>query len=320
MALDRQVVKRLAFIRLLYMQGIEQAGRPQPLAATALLAFHDAVEMFLLLAGEYLGVSLSRNVTFDGYFGEIEKGSGMQLPLRAAMRRMNNSRVNFKHHGSIPSSIDQEQFRADVTTFLTDATEMVFRVVFVKVDMIDIVTQQTVIAQLRAAEEYATQRNYVQALALMSEAFDKLLDDYADRKRGRTGSSAYSWWPPAYHHPAPPLRVRDHDRALLDRTRRIMSALDAMDKSMRVLALGLDYRRYARFQLLVPPVINASGEGRQLGSSVPGVGEDEYQFCREFVIEAALHLAELDFDLDVKQIFRNHRRKVAEESETPEQK
>ena len=58
---------------------------------------------------------------------------------------------------------------------------MVFRVAFVKVDMIDIVTQQTVIAQLRAAEEYATQRNYVQALALMSEAFDKLLDDYADR-------------------------------------------------------------------------------------------------------------------------------------------
>jgi hypothetical protein len=321
-ALDRQAVKRLAFIRLLYTQGVEQAGRPQPLAATALLAFHDAVEMFLLLAAEYLGVSLSKGVTFDGYFGEIEKGSGTQLPLRPAMRRMNNSRVNFKHHGSIPSSIDQEQFRADVTTFFTDATEMVFSVDFTKVDMIDLVTQQTIVERLRAAEGYSTQGNYFRALALMSEAFDELLDDYADRKRGRSGSSAYSWWPPMSVRLPGPLRIRDHDRELLDRMRRIVAALSGMDRSIRVLAVGLDYRRYARFQLLVPPVINVKGDGdgRQYGMPVPGTGEDDYQFCREFVIETALHLAELDFDLDLKQIFRDHRKQVVEESETQKEK
>lgn len=53
-ALNSSTVRRLAFIRFFYGQGLEQAGRPQPMAATALLSFHDAVEMFLLLAAEHL--------------------------------------------------------------------------------------------------------------------------------------------------------------------------------------------------------------------------------------------------------------------------
>lgn len=317
MALDRQVVKRLAFIRFLYSQGVEQAGRPQPLASTALLSFHDAAEMLLLLAAEQLRVNLTKGVNFDGYFGEIEKGSGIQLPLRPAMRRMNNSRVNFKHHGSIPSPTDLEQFRADVTTFLTDATQMVFAADFMSMDMIDLVTHKSTVERLRAAETHSRKGDYSAALALISEAFDALLDDYADRKRDRTGNSAYSWWPPVGADAAPPLKMRDHDPELLRRTRRIMNALNGMDKSMRVLAVGLDYRRYALFQLLVPPVINVAGSSKQHGRLAPGLqaGEDEYQFCRQFVIETALHLADLDFSLDLKQMFRDHRKRMREADE-----
>ena len=81
MPIDRQIVGRLAFIRFLYSEGVQQSRRPQPLASTAVLSFHDAVEMFLLLAAEHLRVNLSRNVTFDGYFSEIERDSGIQLLL-----------------------------------------------------------------------------------------------------------------------------------------------------------------------------------------------------------------------------------------------
>jgi hypothetical protein len=109
--LSPNTIKRLAFIRFLYGQGLEQAVRPQPLAATALLSFHDAVEMFLLLATEHLRVNLDRNTTFDGYWTQVAAQASVQLPSRNAMRRMNNSRVNFKHHGSIPSATDLDQFR-----------------------------------------------------------------------------------------------------------------------------------------------------------------------------------------------------------------
>ena len=112
------------------------------------------------------------------------------------MRRMNNSRVNFKHHGSVPSAMDLEQFRADVATFLTDATQLIFAVDFNSIDMTDLVVQQGTVDRLRDAEVHASRGGYYEALGLMSKAFDELLDDYANRKRTRTGGSPYSWWPP----------------------------------------------------------------------------------------------------------------------------
>jgi hypothetical protein len=92
----------------------------------------------------------------EGYFDEIAKVTGVQLPARSAMRRMNNSRVNFKHHGSIPSATDLEQFRADVTTFFTNATQMVFAADFTSLDIVDLVTQQDALNQLHRAENCCT--------------------------------------------------------------------------------------------------------------------------------------------------------------------
>lgn len=68
------------------------------------------------------------------------------------MRRMNNGRVNFKHHGSIPSATDLDQFRGDVTTFFTDATRAVFGADFTSIDMTDLVTQQEALDKIRDAE------------------------------------------------------------------------------------------------------------------------------------------------------------------------
>lgn len=323
MGLSPQVVKRLAFIRFLYNQGLEQAARPQPLASTALLSFHDAVEMFLLLAAEHLDVNLSNGVNFDGYFGEIRRDAGIELPARPAMRRMNRSRVNFKHHGSIPSATDLEQCRADVATFFTDATQMVFGVDFTSVEMIDLVTQQLALAKLREAEACAAQGEYVEALALLSEAFDGLLDDYSDRKRSASGSSPYRWWPPENSFAFPSIgRIygRGHDDQMVARTsdlakqtEQIDLALKEMQRAMRVLAMGIDYRRYARFYLLVP-YIACFMDGRREVRAIPGLqaGDDEYQFCKQFVIESALQLAELDFDLDVLALYREHARRERE--------
>jgi hypothetical protein len=41
---------------------------------------------------------------------------------------------------------------------------------------------------------------------------------------------------------------------------------------------------------------------------MPGlrVGSEEYQFCRQFVIETALRLAEMDFDLDLFHLWQEH--------------
>jgi hypothetical protein len=296
---NAQVVRGLAFVRFLYSQGLDQAQRPQPLATTALLSFHDAVEMFLGVSADHLGVNLPQNVTFDGYFDQIKQGAGIDLPGRRPMRRMNRSRVSLKHHTIFPSPTDLEQLRADVTTFLTDATQMVFNADFLSLDMIDLVTQPNAVTLLRRAETCASQGEHTEALALLSEAFEELLDDYANRKKDTAGNSPYL------------LRTlfvdsmfgRDHDPELTRRIGQVEGVLNRMQRVIRVLAIGVDYRHYARFELLVPNIIYTA-DGSRFVAAVPGleVGDAEYQFCKQFVIETALHMAELDFDLDLYKV------------------
>jgi len=50
----------------------------------------------------------------------------------------------------------------------------------------------------------------------------------------------------------------------------------------------------------------ADGLGRAGRTSRP---YEEYQFCKQFVIETALHLAELDFDLNLYDMYLAHRRR-----------
>ncbi len=314
-ALNPNTVRRLAFIRFLYGQGLEQAARPQPLAAAALLSFHDAVEMFLLLAAEYLGVGLDRHTTFDGYWTQIDAQAGIQLSSRNAMRRMNNDRVNFKHHGSIPSATDLDQFRGDVTTFFTDATRAVFDVDFTTIDMIDLVTQREALTRLRNAETQANEGEYVEALALLSEAFEDLLSDYASRKRTTDASTPYTFGPEnGFDRFTADYLSRDgagygmHLKGVGRHLQEVTDSLEAMQRAIRVLAVGLDYRRYARFEMLVPDIVRRFGDGHREVRPSPGleVGHQDYQFCRQFVIETALHLAELDFDLDLHGLWQDH--------------
>ena len=308
-AVNPNTVRRLAFIRFLYSQGLDQAVRPQPLAATALLSFHDAVEMFLLLAAEHLGVNLDRNTTFDGYWAQVSAQAGVQLPSRNAMRRMNNSRVNFKHHGSIPSATDLDQFRADVTTFFTDAIRAVFDADFTSIDMTNLVTQQAALTRIRSAETHARQGDYVEALALLSEGLKYLLDDYAERKRTSYDRSAFSF---GAEHAFDELDARPFlkiDQKLGEQIMFLTEAAYEMQRALRVLAVGLDYRRYARFELLAPRILRSRNGQREV-KPTPGlqVGDAEYQFCKQFVIEAAIRLAEMDFDLDLDDLWRKHQR------------
>jgi hypothetical protein len=304
--LNPQVVKGLAFVRFMYTQGLEQAGRPQPLATTALLSFHDAAEMFLGLAADHLGVSLTANVNFEGYFDQIQQGARIVLPGRHPMRRMNKSRVGLKHHGLFPSPTDLEQFKGDVTTFLTDATKMVFKVDFLSLDMIDLVTQPNALSLLRSAETQAGQGDHTEALALLSEAFEYLLKDYADRKQRTDESSPYTLWPRGIRT----MFGQNHDRELTKRLTEVEAGLERFQRAFRVLAMGVDYQRYARFELLVP-FVPYFMDGHREVRAVPGldVGDEEYQFCKQFVIETALHLAELDFDLDLYQVYRDHQKR-----------
>jgi hypothetical protein len=62
---DPTILRRLAFARYLYLQGVEQSKRPEPQSCMSLLSLHDATEFFLQLAAEASGVTMPKNVGFS---------------------------------------------------------------------------------------------------------------------------------------------------------------------------------------------------------------------------------------------------------------
>src|SRR5262249_12096779 len=152
----------------LYERGVSQADQPEPLSATAVLSFQDAVEQFLRLAAEHLRVNLPTEIKFAEYWAKLEPAllpAQTQLPSNNAMDRMNRLRVALKHHGIIPSRTAIEQVRGDVTTFFTDATPLVFGIDFARIDLIDMVTRNETAQLLRDAQTHADAGDYVAAMA-----------------------------------------------------------------------------------------------------------------------------------------------------------
>lgn len=295
--LNPQTVQRLAFIRFLYDQGVAQTRQPQPTAATSVLSFHDAAELFLILAGEHLQANLPTQINFAEYWTKLgpKLPPNTELPSKKAMERMNKLRVNLKHYGAVPSPTDIEQVRADVTTFFTDATSLIFRVDFHQVDMTDLVTDAAAAKRLQDAQAKADAGDFIEALAELRAAFDDLLSDYAYQKKGPSLDKPFLFGPSVI----PAFQVRS---GMATPESKMIDAITEMQKALRVIAVGIDYRKYARFAMLVPTVHrNPDGKIASIHTHLvhDEFGLDEYQFCRQFVIEAALQISALDYDLDL---------------------
>lgn len=292
--LTQQTIQRLAFVRFLHEQGVAQSAQPEPLSAAALLSFQDAVEHFLLLSADHLGVNLPNDVKFLQYWERLQPklSSGQELPSKQALSRVNRLRVDLKHHGNIPSSHAIAQSKADVTTFFTDATQMIFGVDFRAVDMVDLVTRAETARLLHEAQTHADVDNIVQAMAGLVLAFEELLEFCTGRVHA-PGVSPFS-----FGTRVPRFRPTREDRGTLaaQHTRALTETARDLQAAMRVISLGIDYARYAQFNVMTPPV------NRYLDGSVKItvtqwhelLNPDDYQFARLFVIESALQAARAD--------------------------
>jgi tetratricopeptide (TPR) repeat protein len=306
--LPSTTAKRLGFIRFLYTQGLEQSHQAEPLSATALLSFHDAVELFLVLAGEHLNASLPTAIEFMEYWEKLTPYLPGQVPLghKKAMARMNKLRANLKHHGSIPSVSDLEQLRADVTSFLADSTSLVFGADFEHLKLTDLITQVETRRLVELAEAHAKKGEYVEALGELSKAFQVLLQDYAERKRIGDSATPYTFGSDFVFARHVPREVKKKYGESLGRfLGQLYDTVTAMQEAMKVMAVGIDYRRYARFSMLTPVIHRDLAGGVEV---IPKPGliltKDDYEFCYQFVISAALRLAEVDFDLDLDALRR----------------
>lgn len=183
--------RRLAFIKYLVTIGNQQVKQPEPLASAALLTFHDAVELFLQLTSEHVNAGSSQP-NFMDYWGLINpKLVPDELPQRESMRRMNKARVALKHHGTLPSRFDLEDFNASVNRFFEQSTPLVFGVSLDSVSLVDFVACDEAKASLQQATAALEAGDLRKGIEACAEAFDDLISDYEKRKQGRFGQSPF---------------------------------------------------------------------------------------------------------------------------------
>jgi len=302
MPIDPVVIKRLAFIKAVYSVGISKSHASEPLCGMSLLMFHDAVELFLQLASEHLNAKpAGPNPGFNDYWEPLSKKTSQELLQQVSMRRMNKSRIALKHHGTLPSKLDIEAFRTSATSFFDDNTPIVFNLPFDQISLIEFVSSQVAREQLRKAEE----GNLKGAISSTAISFNEIMVNYESKSQGTHYRSPFFFGSDF----AFPTRFSRTDSVIPDSTPylaeleqtidKMQNSLKLLQEAVKVLAMGVDYRKYSRFRQVTPNVVmRASGNHQtrwrpnQQGKEIT---KSDYTFCMEFVIQTALALRELDY-------------------------
>jgi hypothetical protein len=293
--------RRLAFIRYLYSIGVEQSRQPEPCGAASILTFHDGVELFLQLASEHLDAGVQQP-DFMAYWELLAKKlPNGALSQKEPMRRLNKSRVALKHHGTLPSSLDIEAFRASVTNFFEENTPLVFGLVFGSISLVSLVKCAEVRSCLEEAGNLIQEGKLEEALDKIATAFARLISEYEATNRERFARSpflfgeSFSWRERFFTHNLDS-SLRQFAYQLQQFADKVGKSFESIQGGMKVLSLGLDYRRYVKFKLLTPHVTLLMDGGcevvRLRENQPPSI--DECQFSHDFVVESALHLQGFD--------------------------
>ena len=256
MPLPVPTMRRLAIVKYLHAQALEQERKGGPLAGLAMLPLHDAVELFLQVAAETHQLKLPKKVEFLDYRTEFSKAS-RPLQYQQPMQRFNNARVEVKHRGTLPSQHDVEGFRSTVTNFLAETTPELFDITFDNISLSSLVRADDVRSALQAAETAAEAGEFGEVLEQAAMAFHLSLRRYRSHD-------------PRLFDPISVVadEVRAQGRwidAGLRGSSRLFEAIAQMGESLgeaiTVLAYHLDYDGYQHLQTYGPTIYDVEQGG-----------------------------------------------------------
>lgn len=301
--LTAQAMRRLAFVQMFFQQSIDQTRQPEPLGVTGLLGLHDAVELFLQVAAERLNVALPPFVSFLDYFKLIKNGAGVRLMRQREMEGLNSLRVNFKHRGTLPGTTATADACEDVRRFFEENTPLVFGIAFADIDMAEVIPQQAVADKVREANAATGSGDLAEAMGLLAEAYEAIFIFPRSGRRDQIGwfgeniRTMTEYDLRSALHPPDSDRTRRPAGATYQQVASVIAETAAaaaeMQRAMRVMVLGIDYWQFERFKRLTPAIITfMTGQQERRAPKDYAPTADDFGFCREFVVTAALRVAE----------------------------
>lgn len=293
------VIKRLALIKHLYKAGVDQSQQPEIIAWSSVLSLHDSIEMFLKLLAEHKDIK-SENFNFLDYWTNIST-----LTLKESMRNLNARRVNIKHKGLLPSKSDIEISRVNTTDFFDQNTKTHFGFEFKDISLLTLIKYEEVRIHLENAQKSLETNNTDSCIELTALAFEELINSYEKSKTNFFSNSPYFFGKDFTFLSSFHIGVKENKK-MAEFVDKVKGSLDGIQKAVKVLSLGIDYKRYVKFQLLTPKVTRTVGGkyySEMIGNKI--LNNSNCQFCIDFVLDSAIKLQEFDFD--ISELIENER-------------
>lgn len=293
MAIDKQeLLRRLSFIKYLFLIGIEQANKPEPLSNTAILSFHDSIELFLKLACEHHAISKT-NDTFMDYLTAL--GKILPLTQTGAMDRFNKARVAIKHHGTMISKIDIDAFKSVCLNFYIENTATIFNVNFDSISLINLITYKTTKQHLENSEKEINFLNYEKAIEEITVAFWSSIEEYEANKTKFYGHSPFFFGRDMTFLSSFVMDVED--KKLNEFIDKVKESITSMQTAIKILSLGFDYRKFTKFKLITPIYVRTFGGHTLQQMRSPQYKPEDVRWCFDYVIECCLILQEFDYEI-----------------------
>ena len=292
--MDKEIIiKRLSIIKLLYRQGIQQSYLPDTISFFSILAFHDSVEMFLRLAAEKKEVNPD-DFKFLQYWERIQ-----DLTLKEAMRGLNMRRVNLKHKGFIPASVEVEASRIATTEFFNENCIKQFGIEFNDISLIELVEDKKTRDYLTDAVKQLELGDMPKCIECVTECFYELIDTYKESKGNFYNKTPLDFIEKTEYRLSYGANRTDIDKRLEDIFKKVTKNFKNIEDTLTITALGLDFKKYMKFKTLTPEGFKTSDDKYFFHKPTDkNWTKENCEFCIDFVIECGLRLQEFDFDYD----------------------
>lgn len=313
------ITRRLLIIKHLFQSGIEQAGLPDTVSYQAILSLHDSIDMFMNLAAEKKG--LLKGKFLMEYFDAVP-----ELTMRSSVDKINKRRNSLKHHFMIPGKIEIEDSCTVARIFFSENTQIIFNLDFDQISFADLISNCTVNSFLKEAEQLLRQKELKPASIAVAKAFFHLLVIEESHHRAEDRNPFYG------PNPAPMLREGRFYVKAMEKffegqedflkepktadgyvevsegvaviSRRYNEAFAYVFQSLRILALGLDFKKYNYYKSFMPQAISLNTNTNEYqiatplnflrnGDKIPD--ESDIRFAIDFVMDFALRIQQFKY-------------------------
>jgi len=289
---------RLALIRFLHGLANEQCKLPEPMNAVALLSFHDAVDWYLQLLAEAVGVGAKPGKK-SPYLHETwaqltHPDISMPLSQDTGIGKLITLRNNLKHQGILPNTQEIDSIRASISEFFEQSSKTILELSFGQISLSNLIRNKQVSAEMDGMDAAITAGQSETATVHAARAFYWVCDEFIqDANTAGVGKFSASGLRNPYElRSRTPFGADPFTKWMNELTKR----LDGQAELMTVMAIGLELKSYLRYRSLTPSVVRIWGS-KQLDVFLPmresEITSGDVDFCKGFVTQAAIRVQSL---------------------------